>query len=367
MQVETLIYVYLAICLSMIAFNCVCIRVFSRRDKRTEEVSWDFKERVWKEIDRLSEGEKPDKRHSGYLKSKLRRTGNLLAFDAALEEIYKEDTHKVIEYLASVYPVFVYLSDKYARKDEIRVTFFLHILRKYHVVTRRPNAQIESMIFKLLNTNSIYSRQAAFEVIVSMGNASHVMRAVKTIDRLGVYHNAKLITDSLLKFTGSPRKLAKEIFKDLRSFSVYMQVALINYLRFRSGDYGEEMLKLLLDSTLDDEVRFSCIRYFGKYPYAPAYDVLMSLADEKAVSRWEYAAIVSAALSAYPSDATLARLKRNLSSKEWYIRYNAAASLYALDVTDADVQDVFSGKDRYAQEMLRYRMEKKNAQEEVAE
>ena len=122
-----------------------------------------------------------------------------------------------------------------------------------------------------------------------------------------------------------------------------------------------------MDSTLDDEVRFSCIRYFGKYPYAPAYDVLMSLADEKAVSRWEYAAIVSAALSAYPSDATLARLKRNLSSKEWYIRYNAAASLYALDVTDADVQDVFSGKDRYAQEMLRYRMEKKNAQEEVAE
>lgn len=366
MKVETLIYAYLAICVSMIIFNIVCIYVFSGREKKAEKVSRKFLMHVESEIERVSEGFRPDKKHLKYLKKKLRRTGNLLAFDAALDELYQNDTHRVMEYLSGVYPVFVYLADKYSRQDEIRVTFFLHILRKYRVLNHKPNKQIDRMVLELLKSKSIYLRQNAFETVLTTGNTQYVLHAIRTIDELKVYHNAKLITDGLLKFTGSFSGLSGALWENLGSYSIGMQVALVNFFRLHSGRYHSEMLALLMDETVNDEVRFACMRYFGKYRYEPAHPVLLSLADEKAVTRWEYAAIASSALAVYPMEATVRRLKQNLSSHEWYIRFNAARSLNELGVSGADVADIFAGRDRYAQDMLRYRMEKRSARREEA-
>lgn len=39
MQVDTLIYAYLAVCCSMIIFNTVCIFIFSHREKKMTKVS----------------------------------------------------------------------------------------------------------------------------------------------------------------------------------------------------------------------------------------------------------------------------------------------------------------------------------------
>lgn len=366
MYVETLIYAYLAICVCMILFNCVCIQVFSRREKKTKKASKSFIRCVKAEIDRLDSSCSQNSKHIRYLKRKLRHIGNLVAFDEALEELHKENTHGVIEYISTVYPVFVYLSEKYRCKDEIRVTFFLYILRKYHVLHHKPNKRIDMMVLDLIKSRNIYLRQNALETVFTTGNVDYVLRAIRTIDEMKVYHNSKLITDGLMKFTGSRRKLAKELWGKLSTYSVEMQVAIINYFRFQSGKHHTNMYALLKNENTHDEVRFACIRYFGKYPYKPAQALLLELADEKAVSRWEYAAIATQALSKYPRSTTIDALKHNLSSHEWYVRFNAARSLEELGVNDKDVADVFGGHDRYAQEMLRYRMDQRNTRREEA-
>ena len=55
-------------------------------------------------------------------------------------------------------------------------------------------------------------------------------------------------------------------------------------------------------------------------------------------------------------------LKRALHSGNWYVRYAASASLEALDVRYEDMIDIVAGNDRYAREMMTYRLESRRIQ-----
>lgn len=48
-----------------------------------------------------------------------------------------------------------------------------------------------------------------------------------------------------------------------------------------------------------------------------------------------------------------------MHSPNWYVRYNASASLEAHGLSYEEMMDVLSGNDRYAREMLNYRLESK--------
>ena len=61
------------------------------------------------------------------------------------------------------------------------------------------------------------------------------------------------------------------------------------------------------------------------------------------------------------------RLKRNLSSRNWYIRFNASKSLERMGLTYLDLIDVMEGHDRYATEILRYRFDIRNLTQKEAE
>ncbi len=142
-----------------------------------------------------------------------------------------------------------------------------------------------------------------------------------------------------------------------------MQVTLLNYFRFSSGAYCEKIHALLNDPAQDDEVRFACLRYLGRYPYPPAYADLLRYATPSKNARWEYAAIASSVLASYPGAETAAVLERNLYHPNWYIRFNASKSLEQLGFGYRDLIDVIEGHDRYASEILRYRFDVRELEE----
>ena len=57
-------------------------------------------------------------------------------------------------------------------------------------------------------------------------------------------------------------------------------------------------------------------------------------------------------------------LKRAMSNASWYIRFNAARSLEAFQLTYQDLGDVMDSGDRYAREILQYRLDVQQAQKE---
>ncbi len=367
MQIETLIYAYLAICCSMIVFNCVCVFVFRRRSRVLHRHSSHLEEQIRSQMDRLAAGESVEESHQMFLQKKLRSTGNLLAFDETMERLLERCPEEAWRYLREISSVFTYLAMENHYRSAMKTVYFAYIVKRYRIIEGKSIHVIMELMRKLLQEPSLYCRESALQAIYSSGDCAAVVQALQTVDESGRFHHAKLLTDGLLNFRGEQRELADALWRSFDSFSVPMRVVILDYIRFSGGEKHEELLQLLADRRQDDEVRFSCIRYFGRYPYEPAYPLLLSFAERAEDNRWEYAAIAATALSAYPGEHTVEVLKGALNSSNWYIRFNAAKSLESFHLSYLALSDVMEGNDRYAREILQYRLDMKNAREEEKE
>ena len=119
------------------------------------------------------------------------------------------------------------------------------------------------------------------------------------------------------------------------------------------------VLQLLQNEEIHDETRFSCIRYFGKYPYPPAYDLIARFAAGEEGGCIEYAIVALSVLRHYPQPRTVEILRAQINSPNWFVRYNATESLEHLGVEYQDLIDIFDGSDRFARDMLQYQFDQR--------
>ena len=363
MRIETLLYVYLFICSGMIVFNIITAIVLKRRDRRTVRASARFRQHILQQIERINTGQQVERRHKKYLSRQLTRTGNMIAFDKMLEDLYREEPRQATEYLSQLGGVIVYLTIRYGRKDRIEAAYFPYIIRKYRLLGGADDAPLKEVLLELLHEPSIYCRENAMQALYTAGDPAVLVRALRIIDASSLYYHSKLLSDGLLNYTGDTWELADALWEAFDAFQPWMQVTLLNYFRFSSGAYCEKIHALLNDGARDDELRFSCLRYLGRYPYPPAYADLLRYATPSENARWEYAAIASSVLASYPGAETAAVLERNLYHPNWYIRFNASKSLEQLGFGYRDLIDVIEGHDRYASEILRYRFDVRELEE----
>lgn len=357
MKIEIMIYVYLAICVGMILFNIVSAVLSRSRDKRISKMNKRFNEQILNELAYLEQSGNIHDSHKKYLSKKLKRIGHMRSFDIMLEGEYTENPVLVQKYLHSLNGVFVSLTISYCKKEAMEAAFFPYIIKKYRILQGHSFDSMTDMLYSLLIEPSIYCRENAMQAIYTTGDADCVLKALKIVDNPHRFYHDKLITDGLMHFDGSFFKLNTALWEAFEDFSVQMQLALLNYFRFSPGDHCERILKLMTDKNRDDEIRFACIRYFGKYRFDEAYPYLLEYAECRNDARWEYCAIASSALSTYPCQQTIERLKANLYHCNWYIRFNSSQALEKMGLTYMDLIDIVEGNDRYASEILRYRFD----------
>lgn len=357
MFVQILIYVYLGICAGMILFNIATALLSRRREHRSFRDGIRLELTVSRELDRLAETGAVSERHLRFMERRLRRVNGMAAFDAALERLCVRRPELTRSYLTALNGVTITLAEDYCRRDEIAAAYFPYIIKKYQLLGGADDAPLKEVLLKLLNEPSIYCRENAMQALYTSGDAQIIVRALRIIDASSLYYNTKLLADGLLNFNGDKTQFAEALWAAFEDFKVWMQVTILNYFRFSSGAHCERVLALLNDGARDDELRFSCLRYLGHYPYPPAYADLLRYAAPSENARWEYAAIASSVLASYPGAETEAVLKRNLYHPNWYIRFNASKSLEQLGFGYRDLIDVIEGNDRYASEILRYRFD----------
>ena len=362
MKIEIMIYIYIAICVSMIAFNIVYIFILRRRNKNLETNSSYFKDDISEQIANINDGGTVDKKHRKKLYSKLKRVGKLTAFDKALEELSVTDKEGVQKYICQIYSVFVYLAAKYSKSDKIKAAYFPYVIAKYDVINQKNLTLILDLMLDQLHSDSVYCRENALAAIYSTKNCAAAVKALKIIDENESFHHPKLICDGLTEFAGDKKALADSLFFCFDDFSVTMQLNILNFIRFSGIRYDDKMLTVLKDEAQDDELRFSAIRYFEKFYNKDAKDILQTFAAGNKDLPWQYQAIASSALKTYPDSETGEILKTNLSSSNWYVRLNSAKSCEALGYTYSELIDIFDGSDRYAREIIRYRLDRHEAE-----
>lgn len=366
MSIEIMIYAYLFVCASMIAFNIVTAFVLKHKDKRTVRVGEKFRANVDEELAKIRIGQPCGEAHKKYMRKKLKRIGNMLAFDKMLEAVYIEDPEAVKQYLTELEEVFVALCEDYCGKDKIEAAYFPYIIKKYRILAEHSIPSIEEALFALLDESGIYCRENAMQALYTTRNCECVIKAIKKIDKSDLFFHGKILSDGLLNFEGSTEKLIDAIVSEFEKFSDEMKVTLLNYIRFSSSKRCELAHSLLCDEGRSDEIRYCAIRYLGKYRHEKSYDMLCALAQNTDGRSWEYCAIASTALAIYPCEKTVGILKNNLYSKNWYIRFNSAQSLKRLGITYSELSEVIDGDDRYASEILRYMLEKDKSERRLA-
>ena len=366
MRVEIMLYVYLFVCTAMIGFNIAAALLFRASERKTEKVSRNLRYRVLVRLKEAENGAPTDKKHKAYLSRKLRRVGNMAAFDKMLEAEYANHPQEIRNYLKSIDDVFISLMAYYAKRNKTEAAYFPYILKKYRVIAHRSFESLKGALLELLYEPNIYCRENAMQALYTTGDVDCVFKAVKIIDKSDLFFHRKLLSDGLLNFAGSGNALGERFIGGFFDFSVDTQVALLDFLRFSGGEYREFAFSLLQNENADDEVRYAAIRYLGKYRFERAYGTLCRFAAENSEKKWEYAAVASTALGSYPGDNTVDILKRNLYSRKWYIRLNSALSLKNLGITYPELTDIIDGNDRYATEITRYCLQRDNKEEKEA-
>lgn len=376
MKIEWVIYFLMAVCICMIGFNLVFALWERLRERGSRRRAQRMSEHLAHSMRRSAEQGMGE--HLAYLSKRLARLSWMEAYDRALEEQRARESQALEAYLEAAAPVFAMLLPAYRSKDDLHRAFFANMVEKWYRPRPAP-AELVSALQGYTQAGSFYLRQNALEALAAVGGARDLAAAFVAMDRAQEFHHPKLLTEVALSFQGDANYLAVELVERFVEMSPSAQVAVMNYLRMSgavaapNGGLGTDgrsyptpraaqeawVIGLLQDSGQDRELRLACLRYLGSHTSPEAYPLLLGLAQERDEGAWEFSAVACTVLAQYPAPQTVAVLKGCLSSRVWYVRNNAAASLYNLGVSlEEDLGDVLDGTDAYAREMLLYHWER---------
>lgn len=362
---EVLIYGYGAVCLSMIVFNIIYNIVLRRKEPKTTKRAEQLRKVITETYgpdaggkDNLPASDVPE--ITDFFKNarlKPERSEDLLTLSEALSGMTSEGDQETAErFIRALQSQLPRLAELYLKKDNMQKAYFAAFLQNYRRSSEYDSFLLERLL-KYASQENMYCRINALDALYAVGNAEYVVKAVAIQDRMEVFLHEKVLTEGLLSFSGDHGKLTARLLERFDGFSVKTRHAVLNYIRFQSGNYKEFMYRIMTDEKEDRELRLSAIRYFGRYPWDPARECLIAFAEDKELLNWEYAAVAAASLKDYRGEDVIRALKSALYSSNWYVRYNAAESLEAGGFSYSQLMDVMAGKDRYAREMMGYRLQ----------
>ena len=357
MKIEVMLYIYGAVCISMIVFNIIYNLLLQHREPLLKRRYRKMKNQIAFQLQNIENNGKITENHLHFLAKKLRRINGLIVFYRVISEMKKEPINCFDLYLNQIQPVVLYLAVEYLDKENLQAGYFTYFLSQCKTRRYRPMDSLQDILLKYLEKDNLYCRCNALQALYDFGNEDHVIAALQLQDDGKVFIHEKILTEGLLSFTGDHEALIQKLWIAFSSFSVHTQQGILNYIRFQSGNYPVQMFSIMQNETMDKELRLSAIRYFGKYYYAPALEPLLHFVQDNDPDHWEYATVAASALSLYGQEKVIEVLKDALCSENWYIRYAAAQSLTAHHVEYSDLKDILLGNDRYAREMITYHLE----------
>ncbi|MDR3765533.1 MAG: HEAT repeat domain-containing protein [Butyricicoccus sp.] len=368
MGAQVLLYGYGLVCISMLVFNLFYGLHLRSDDRRLTERSDQLRRQVELQLARLREEQNGMSRtvsvkHLTWMRRRLSRVNGLLSFDELMEELKGRDV-ACDTYVRQLQPVFLYLATVYLKRENTQAAYYCYFLAKHRLHRRMETDPFQQVILSYLRKDSLYCKINALKALCSFGSPAILIDAlVELSDRRGSQFHEKVITEALLTYAGDTDALIELLWARLHRFSLPIQRAVLDYIRFQSGDFCGRMMEIMEDTHRDKELRLAAIRYFGKYLYPPARARLLEFLQDPDPTHWEYAAISATALARYEGQDVVDALLRAMNSSNWYIRNNASASLETRGLTYEEMLRVLRGDDRYAWEMLTYRLKAKQLEQ----
>lgn len=363
MFVLALVIFYALICLMMMGY---CVAFTIRELQRDRALTRDAQRLAAEFQQRLSADREcpmaPDDVKA--LAAQLRSLTGLEAFNLAAERVEAADPHALERSLARIAPSFAEAASRLKERDDLTRSLFCWTCARWY--RQDPVAPAVYQALEIgLRSKALYTRQNALAAIASLCGPRDVAHALRTLSAFGLRHSPRLITETILAHTDghAADDLADALLAVFDDVTDEVRVAIVNITRLSgAGQYSaqgddrfERMHTLMIDEQADKELRLACIRYFMRNHWDHALPTLIAFAQNTDPTSWEFSAVSALALGSYPGAQTVETLRRCLSSRTWYVRHNAADSLFALGCTLDDLTDILEGPDRFAADMVRFR------------
>jgi len=355
-RIDLILIIYIIICILMILFNTAYLLYLRYKDYLFKGKKEKIRQIVREQVLLVSKNSKIDENKQSYLFRRLTKVKVLKAFHDAIKEEVKINEKNTFRYLKLCKPLFEYVLIEFDTKENTKKAYLAFLISEFRLCDDASYDFIVSVMISYTMNKSVYVRQNALYALYTSNNSEAILTAMLRMQELNIKHNNKLISDGLLLFQGDRAKLASLLWKEFDRFDINIRIAIINFIKVSTLDYAEPFLALLKNKYTHKEIKLAIIRYFGKIYYASAGEYLVSLMKQENLE-WEYKAIGASALAKYKSKEVIDVLKDALKSNNWYIRYNASESLVSLDVEYMELVDIYNGADRYAREILEYKIE----------
>lgn len=356
-NIDSVIYFYMFICVALLVFNVFYILRSQGKNRMMEKRVQYWKEMIGNALSSMEKEDSVSKEHSVMLERKLRRIDQLMAYhEALLPQIGNDTTRK---YLDELHDTFQILAAGYAGRPAMERAFFAYVMSIYHPSSGREHDQLVELLLDFIRDATVYCRENVLQAIYVMGSSAAIESAFRLLSDEGIYHNSRLLSDGLMKFSGNKEELAWRLWNQRLQWSESIQIAIVQFATQTSDAFEAVFLKALWEPATTAEVRFAMIRYFQRHVYKEALPFFLSRAMDADQSGDGLAIPACAALASYPGEETIYALKHAIHSRNWYVRKNAAASLVELHAEEDCLKELKASPDRYAEEMLIYMMELK--------
>ncbi len=351
--VEFVIYFYLFICVALLVFNVLYIMrsklVKKRRAKRIRKWTAIFDERKGEPLTEKQYRE-------------LDTVEELIALQAVLDERQPDE---VDEFVRNNTKGLQLLAVDYGKKSAMEKAFYAYVTAALYRKEYGNNDMMAGIMLTYMEDSTVFCRENVLHALYSLGRSAAIEHAFEIMDSHDWYHNPKLIADGMVKFTGDSEELITRLYRHRDSWRDSFTCGVIQYAQMKNIQPVHELFarSFTEEKDLPTEVRFSLIRYFQHHHVWEVHDELMRLARAHDAKDSELAVAAASALSGFPGADTKSALLEALTSRNWYVRHNAASSLIDIGMSEEEIDSVRNGGDRYAWDMLRYVIELKEKRE----
>lgn len=355
-----MIYFYIFICISLLAFNVMYIAGSKGRNRSQEKRTLYWEQLMDSLLNRLEKTNALPEGHGVMLVRRFSDIRELMAFMNAAE--LRMDHPMMRRYLNLCHDSFQELALIYKTRPAMERAFFAYVIAQCKPGAGREHDLLAELLLEFLEDSTVYCRENVLQAFYALGNAGAVEKALSRFHENGWFHHTNLLSDGLTAFQGDREALAKRLWAASQNWDETLQAAVVRFAANVTDAMQEPFLEALADSATPEETKFALVRYFQRRPFEKAYPVLCAMAGSS--DNGGPAIAACSALAKYPGEETVAVLSRAVCSRNWYARRNAADSLIRLGVSEQTLGEL-TENDRYAREMLEYVSGKHFAQEAV--
>ena len=340
-----MIQIYMTVCVVLLIFDIGFLLVKNMRNHRFYPRMTKFEAQVIQEIEARKESGKFSEEFLKSLNKNLAKTKYLIALQSVLEK-----HPEAREWFKPM--IFSCLKD-YKKKSDYEQAYYTYVISTLGYENEKVLNAFASEFLTFLDSKSLYTFINTMNAIYEFGETNILIAAIDKIDeRAGFYHK-KLFADGLIQARVDKKEFGAKLMEKYASYTDYTKACVLDYFRFANIEASEFCMKLVESKTEDDEIRYGAIRYFVKFPNEESKKYFTNIL-KNGNEAWVEEMLAIQGLSRCTDAEVRSLIKNKITSRNWYVRVNAAEYLQKNGLDKEEILEIVSLDDRYTNETLLY-------------